>query len=190
MNYDEAYAAGVRTAQQAIAEGVPRWMHGGNRPIGQFIDRDTGLPLAGLSGPTALAEPIGARIRGYNDTVLLAIKSGSVLTDFRPLLMSRLEALSALASSSLGTLSESNPRIDAADAGFCLKLRLPKPQAKRPMAWISYTRAGKQWPDFELFTSPVEVAVGKEGRVLVLKDGHVILARDLETTQVLNSYPL
>jgi hypothetical protein len=109
---------------------------------------------------------------------------------FRPLLMSRPEVLRALEESCLGTLSTDNPRIEASDGEFVLQLRFPKQSAKRKLTWISYSRADEEWPDFALYDAPEEIAVGRNGRVLIFRSSCLLLTRDVITTQVLNAYPL
>ncbi len=187
-NLDDSYRSGAIAALDAIAEGFPRWMHTDSRPFGQMIDPDTGLPLFGLSGPAELSNTNEAIVRGYNDTISDAIKAGEVTVDFRPLLMTRIEAIQALKQGTLGTLSTGNPRISAPCGEFILELRFPRPTVKRPSIWISYSRGDERWPDFALYEEPEEVAIGQNGKVLVFRSSRVILTRDVETTQVLNSY--
>jgi len=188
-NHEDAYSAGARSAQQAIADGFPRWAHLSDRPIGQFIDPDTGLPLIGFSGAPELADFNTALVRGYNDTISAGIESGDVTVDFRPLLMPHHEVLSALRVSHLGTLSMDNPRVEGPDGTFVLRLRPPKQNAKRSLTWISYCRADEEWPNFALYEVPIEVALGRSGRVLIFRSQCAICTRDAETTQVLNTYP-
>ena len=144
----------------------------------------------GISGPPELVDFNAALIRGYNDTISAGIKSGEVTVDFRPLLMPRPEVLRALEKSGLGTLSMDNPRIEGPDGAFVLKLRLPKRNAKRNQTWISYRRGDEEWPNFAMYESRVEVALGRNGRVLVFKSACLLSTYDVETTQVLNTYPL
>jgi hypothetical protein len=191
MNSEEAYAAGSLSARRAIANGVPRWLClGGDRAFGQEIDPGTGLPLAGISGPAMLAVVNAALVLGYNDTISAGIKSGEVTVDFRPLLMSRSDLLRALEKNCLGILSTENPRIVAPNDALILQLRLPKRSAKRKFTWISFRNGNFETPEFLLFDSPVEVALGKNGKVLILKTSCVLLSHDVATTQVLNRYSL
>ena len=47
VNYNQnACADGVKAAQKAIANGVPRWVQTSERPFGQMIHPETGLPIA------------------------------------------------------------------------------------------------------------------------------------------------
>jgi hypothetical protein len=190
MNED-AYKDGSRAARQSIAEGVPRWIHTTQRPFGESIDPDTGLPTATLSGPPELADSNTSFARGFNDEILAGIKSGEVTVDFRPLIMPRPEVLGALTECSLGTLSTENPRVQAPSGDFVLELRFPKSKAKSKLTWIRYhRRSGEEWPKFDLYDEPMGIAVGRNGRVLVFKTSCLLITRDVETTQVVISYPV
>jgi hypothetical protein len=110
--YNDGYAAGVQGAWKAIANEVPRWMDLGGRPLGQYIDPGTGLPIVGVSGPPQLAAFNDGLMRGHNEAISAAIRAGEITVDFRPLLMSR----RALGESCLGTLSVDHPRLASPDA--------------------------------------------------------------------------
>lgn len=187
----EPYTQGASTARKAIAEGVPRWMVISDRAFGQMIDQTTGLPIAQLSAPPALADRQASFAQGFNEVISAAIASGEVTVDFRPLLMTRVEVVRALAECKLGTLSTENPRIQPADGQFVLELKFPAKKAKKKLIWIRYSLpTGEEWPKFDLYDGPLDVAIGREGRVLVFKTASVFLTRDIITTQVLNSYLL
>jgi hypothetical protein len=188
---ERAYGDGASAARQAIADGVPRWIHTTARPFGESIDPDTGLPVATLSGPPELADSNASFAIGFNDEILAGIRSGEVTVDFRPLIMPRQEVLLALTEFGLGTLSTENPRVQAPNGDFVLELQLSKKRTKSKLTWIRYShRSGEEWPQFDLYHEPVEIAVGRNGRVLILSTSCLLLTRDVETTQVLISYPV
>jgi hypothetical protein len=189
MNYNDGYAAGGHMAWKAIAAGFPRWMNRGDQPLGQYIDPGTGLPFLSMSGPPTLAAYHEGLARGHNEAISAGIRSGEVTVDFRPLLMSRPETLTALQECRLGTISTDDPRLAAPNGEFVFQLHFPRPNVKHKQTWISYRRGNDQWPNFDLYEGPLAVALGRAGRVLVFKSSSLITTRDAETTQVLNSYP-
>jgi hypothetical protein len=152
----------------------------------------TGLPMMGLSGPPSLRDHNEWFAKGNNDEVRAAIESGAIDVDFRPLLMSRVECLDALESSSFGVLSLDSTRLKSPDGLITIEFR-KRAKGKKPssISWISYTHEEwGTWPSFTVFGGPVQFAIGRNGRVLIEKTSQVILTRDVVTTQVLNSYSL
>ncbi len=76
-------------------------------------------------------------------------------------------------------------------ARAALELQLPKPKAKSKQTWIRYNhRSGEEWPKFDLYHGPMDIALGRNGRVLVFRTSCLLITRDVETTQVLISYPV
>jgi hypothetical protein len=123
---------------------------------------------------------------------MVARESGAIEVDFRPLLMSRVECLDALESSSFGVLSPDTTRLKSPDGLITIEFQTQsRSKQSSSNVWIRYTHdEWGTWPKFALYGGPVQFAIGRNGRVLIEKFSQVILTRDVVTTQVLNSYPL
>src|SRR5262249_23841646 len=139
-----------------------------------------------------LAERHQAFARGFNDSILRGIEAGEIAVDFRPLLMSLDEITQAFATHRLGVLSEDSSRIEEPNGRFCLQWQAPKKKSVcngPPLIWIAFENAsGLRDLKFMNYDGPVEVAAGREGRVVLFKTDCLYIARDVETTQVLQRY--
>ncbi|REJ76124.1 MAG: hypothetical protein DWQ47_10920 [Acidobacteria bacterium] len=185
----ESYKRGIRAAKKAIAAGTPFWISTGERAFGEFIHSETGLPYLGLSGPPELENSNLSYARGYNDEVLNGVKSGSIRVDFRPLLMTFNEVLASFEARYIGTISDDSPRIEVSEADLILELKKRKTRHSRELTVVSFIRSGVEvGNNFELYETPIRVALGRDGQVLVMKTKRSILTRDVVTTQVLNFF--
>ena len=187
---DDAYTHGNRAARGAIDSGVPRWFRIGDCGFEDCIDADTGLPLAEVTAPAELAEWRQGFVQGFNDEIRAALQSGGIDVDFRPLLMTRAEIQTEFATSLLGVLSPENPLIESPSGDIVLELRAPKPRSKAERStWIGHRGpTGGRWPQFLLYEEPTPVALGRNGRVLMLKSSLFYMTFDVVTTQILNRY--
>ncbi len=188
----DAYRDGMNAALGAIANGVPRWIETEPGIIGHEIHPQTGLPIATLSSPPELGERNAAFARGFNDSILEGIEAGEFAVDFRPLLMSHEEVKQSFAINSLGFLSAESSRIEEPNGRFFLYLDTTKKKTvpkRPPLVWIVFENAsGLRDTKFMHYDCPVEVATGRDGRVVLFKTECLYIARDIETTQVLQSY--
>jgi hypothetical protein len=180
---------GVRAAEDAIAEERAFWIvtdDNEEEEEGEHIDPRTGLPYLTISGEA------DDYVRGYNDTVLKASNAGKIKTDFRPLLMTRAQVVAAMKKTKLGVISPDNPVITAPGGEFTLELKRPKPlkTKKKPKQWISFRNREQAWPRWELYDedNTFSVGVGREGRVVIIKNDYVYVTFDVRTTQVLDRY--
>jgi hypothetical protein len=188
----DAYQEGMIASLEAIANGVPRWIETESGVFGQEIHPATGLPIATLSSPPELVERNQVFARGFNDSILRGIEAGEIAVDFRPLLMSLEEVRQAFVTHRLGVLSQDSPRIEEPSGRFRLRLQPPKKKslAKRPpLIWIAIENAsGLRDLKFMNYDGPVEVATGREGRVVLFQTDCLYISRDVETTQVLQRH--
>jgi len=186
----KAYTEGALCARKTIAEGVPRWIETCNDSSDHFIHPGTGLPICQLTGPPSLAEWNNSFAQGHNDQILVALNSGSIHVDFRPLLISRNDANRALRVCSLGILSPANPRIESPESSFAIDLRRSKSQSQsQHSVWITFHDSlGDRSTELEPYVEPIEIALAREGQVLIFKTRSLLISRDLATTQVLNRY--
>ncbi len=184
------FVEGVDAAQDAIENGVPRWLLTQDGPFEQMIHPETGLPIAWLSGPPNLAERQELFAKGFNQAILAAVRSGGIEVDFRPLLMSRDDIEHALGACGLGILSPDNPKIQSPNREFTIKLRPEKRKSpSKARIWVCYDHlTWGRWPDFELYGGPIRFALGRDGRVLISETQQNYLTYDVATTQVLNRF--
>jgi hypothetical protein len=180
---------GIRAAEKAIIEDRVFWIATDDNEEengGEHIDPRTGLPYLTVSGEA------GDYIRGYNDTVLKASKAGRIKSDFRALLMTRAQVVAAFKKTNLGVVSPDNPIIAAPGGEFRLELKRPKPSKGKAKAkqWISFRNGEQEWPRWELYNADDQfaVGVGRDGRVLIIKNDYVYVTYDVSTTQVLDRY--
>ncbi len=195
-------ALGARAACNAIANGVPRWIATtADEESGQadeLIHREIGLPIARLSVPKERAVWQAEFTRGHNDEIMRALRVGEISVDFRPLLMTRDEVENTFIAHPIGKLSLDQPRIEDPTGRFVLSLKTTKLRNRNaaacektePTIWIAYDvpPAGEPNPRFGVYAGPLDLALGREGRVLLVKTECLYLAYDVETTQVLNRY--
>lgn len=185
----ESYERGIRAARKAIAAGTPFWISTKGRASGEFIHSETGLPYLGLSGPPELENSNLSYAKGYNDEVLNGVRSGSISVDFRPLLMTLNEIIASLEAHTIGTISEDSPRLEVSKADLILELKKRKTRHSGEITIVSFRRAGVEvGNNFEDYETPIRVALGKDGQVLVMETERSILTRDVVTTQVLNLF--
>jgi hypothetical protein len=193
---EEAYSEGQLAALHAISHGVPRFivMQGMDEDM---IDSRTGLPLATLSAPPNLAAWQGAFVRGFNEAILRAVESGEVTRDFRPLLLTRKEVKDAFRDRPLGTLSLDCRRLEDPNGRFVLHLDIPiprktsnrgAPRSEQPARILIDHTTGECDRTLLYYDAPVEVALGRDGRVVLIKTDCLFLAFDEETTQILHRY--
>lgn len=192
---DDAYSEGNYAARTAIANGCPRWAIGPNASRGLengAIDTGTGLPIFSFNCPPELVEQLAAQIRGHNDEILRALAAGEISVDFRPLLMTREQIVEDSANNQIGILSLDNPKIVGPDGRFALYIKIPKPRKNRksePLNWIVFEPAnGEVNEEFSLYSEPESLAMGRGGRVLIIKSSLFYLSYDVETAQSLNRY--
>ena len=193
---NKAYFAGHRAAVNAIRDGFPRWVLTEN-PQEESIDSRTGLPVMTISSPRELQSWNESFARGNNDEILRAIRSGEIKRDFRPLQMTFSEVQHSLEREFLGTLSSECPQLNDPRGRFAIRLQTPKPRkvaadsktARDPLDWVVLEHA-PNGPALQLliYESPVHLALGRNGRVILMKTPHVYLVLDAETSQVLNRY--
>jgi hypothetical protein len=185
-----AYSQGIKAATNAISDGVPRWVKTEPCAVGECIDDYSGLPVMRVSGPQQRQDWLTSFARAFNDTIQAALDAGTITVDFRPLLMSRDELLQALTDHSLGTLSLESPRVESHNPEFSLEVRLQH-RKRDTLIWIRFINSsGDEWPEFELYDGPLDVATGREGKVVVFRSRCTLSSRCLETTQVLNVFRL
>lgn len=165
----------------------------------EMIDSRTGLPMDVLSAPPELAAWQADYVRGFNEEIHRAVGAGQVKTDFRPRLMTREQVHEAFRDHTLGTLSPECTRLEDAGGRFVLTLDVPKP---RKASKTGLPRPARPWsvlispqgaePDKRLLCceEPVEVALGQDGRVVLIKTRSHYLAYDEETAQILRRYPV
>lgn len=196
------YHRGVRAAELAIEEDRVFWISAGDeeedeeRADAEHIDPRTGVPFLVCSGET------DDFIRGHNDTVLKASRAGEIKSDFRPLRMTYREIAAAFKKTNLGSLSRQNPQIIAPNGEFELELRPLKSSTRPrktpgpprpPRTYICFRNRVQEWPQWDLYDDrdePTEYGIGREGRVMILKNSEIYLTIDIRTTQVLDRYPL
>lgn len=195
------YDRGVREAELAIEEDRVFWYSTDDeeedeeRNRAEHIDPKTGVPFLNWSGE---ADDF---IRGYNVTVLKASQAGKIKSDFRPLLMTRREIAAAFKKTNLGALSPQSPRITAPRGEFELELRPMKPlkrprkipgPPRPPRIWICFRNRVEEWPQWDIYDDDdtFEVGIGREGRVMIIKNSAIYLTVDVRTTQVLDRYSI
>jgi hypothetical protein len=196
----DAYGEGRRAARSAISAGVPRW--GVLSPTSSVvqetdeIDQRTGLPVIVVHAPDALVPQQSEFLRGHNDEILAAISSGEITRDFRPLLMSRREIDSEFGQGSLGRLDLNTRRLTSLSGDIVVEIEVPKPRRGPPPrfardrpSWIVLRRGENPLRRLLVYEGPIEVAVVRDGRVLVLRTDSHDLVYETETSQTLNRYP-
>ena len=197
-NYDEGRCA----ARKAIANGVPRWaIIAANDDLKreQQIDSQTGLPIVVMSASQELADWQSAFVQGHNEEILQNIKLGEIKVDFRPLLMTFEQVKEAFQQNSLGTLSADTPKIEDPYGRFALHLQISKSRKNsktvshksKPLTWIILSRESEtQSRRFYVFEAPVDIALGRNGQVFLIKTQCFFLVHDERTTQLLQRYRL
>lgn len=193
------YDKGKRAARSAIAAGVPRWgvlrVAGSPSQEGGEIDPRTGLPLFVVHVPEALAPQQSEFIRGHNEEIAAGISSGEVTRDFRPLLMSRADVENEFEVGLLGRLDLNTAQTTVASRDVVLEIEVPKARRGRSAtsprdrpSWIVRRPGGGAPQRLLVYDGPVEVAVVRDGRILILRGRELDLVVDSETGQVLNRY--
>ncbi len=189
------YRAGQSAARRAIKAGFPRWTCVATNDPYKCIDDQTGLPILKFAKKS---DEIEAFAVGANDEILRAIDKGLIAVDFRPLLLSLDKIRAAFEQGSLGILSPDNPQIEFRDV-FSAKLRservrkmhgIPHDPEKRNIFIELRNVQGKVFRDFDFYDRPVELALALDNRVLVSRTDSIYSSHDLETSQILNRYPL
>jgi len=165
---------------------------------GESIDARTGLPVASVSAPPELEAWQEQFILGHNDEILRAIAAGEISFDFRPLLMTLAEIKEAFKEQFLGTLSRDDcEQVEDPRERFIVRLEASKPRkgrkglagAPEPVVFVVLELTTESLTQqLLIYESPIDVALGKGERVLLIPTGRHYFAYDLETTQKLCRY--
>lgn len=191
---DKNYRAGRAAARRAIKLGVPRWTVVGSRTPNHHIDDQTGLPIIGLGNKSS---EIDAFAKGANEEILKGISDGRVSTDFRRLLLSRKELEISFEDSFVGILSLEIPNIEH-EGVFEARLRSERLRKMHGVPYDADQRNvfvelrnfnGELFRDFAIYEEPIEMALALNDQVLVCRTKRQYFSRDLNTSQILNSYP-